>query len=714
MDSLAAGKAVPYCADFMNSSRQAVLLVQRQCIQACNAAAARLFGACHGQLLAWHYPLQLSPPLQPCGQDSADKAGQLFGAQGLQGSGLAYWQHQRLDGTLFYARVSWSAVGAAGSALVQVVVQDLTDCLRQSLDAAIGQLIFGQSNDALMVTDRQNRIIDVNPAFCRITGYPRDEVLGQPAGFMRSGRHDQEFYQRMWQQLNDHGRWQGEIWDKHRQGHLFPKDLRICVLPGPDGEVMHYLALFSDISEKIQHKLALEKLAYYDTLTGLPNRALLLDTLERTLSQLDLQQAAPQLALAFIDIDNFKAINDTRGHQFGDLLIKAVTRRIQGLIGADDFLGRMSGDEFLLIFAPQRALADIEQQISGILNALRQPLQLDDICQPVHLSIGISVCPQDGTDSKSLIARADIAMYHAKKSGGSHYRFYSAEVGARFFEKTDIELQLADALRSGAVFPEFQPKIDLHQGAVVGGEILARWRRADGVRIPPDKFIPVAEQQHLIRPLSDLLVRQSAALMQQQPVSATLALNISVKELLQPQFSQQFISSLHEAGLSPHHCEIEITESCLIENFGQAKCCIDELRAQGVKVAIDDFGTGFCSLNYLRSLSVDTIKLDRSFIAELTSQNHNNLIVVKAIIDLAHRLGIKVLAEGVETQEQLLLLKVLQCDEAQGFYFSPALSWPQFACFASQDDVTGLSQLAQPPLPAALAAFMQPAETQPE
>ncbi|MEH8015781.1 EAL domain-containing protein [Rheinheimera muenzenbergensis] len=693
----------------LNADQQAVILLHNQQIMTFNDAAGKLFHASPEQLAKIHHPAQLSPLQQPCGSSSFDKAEQMLAKAIEQGQHQFHWLHQRMNGEPFYARVTLTIVAEAEQEILCAVVQDLSIETRNMLNMALGRLMFSKSHDAIMITDRDNRIVDVNPAFCRITGYQRPEVIGLPAGFMRSGVHDQQFYAHLWQQLNQYGCWEGEIWDKHRQGHLFPKDLKICSVADPDGYVMNYLALFSDISEKLNHKLELEKLAYYDALTGLPNRTLLLETLERNVTRLKLQNSDQQLALALIDIDNFKAINDTRGHLFGDQLIKAVTHRIASLLSADDFLGRMSGDEFLLIFRPQPQLSAIEQLLSRIIDFSLEPFAIDDIRQQVSVTIGIGVYPKDGTDSKSLIAKADIAMYHAKHRGGNQFLFYSAEVGAQFFEKSDIELHLADAIRKGDIFPKFQPKIDLHQGTVIGGEILARWQRANGEFIPPDKFIAIAEQQHQIQALSASLIWQSSALAGNhvRAHSLTLAFNVSVQELLEPKFSQQFSATLAKCGLSPEHCEIEITESCLIENFAQAKSCVDELRQLGIKVAIDDFGTGFCSLNYLRSLAVDTIKLDRSFVGELDVDNLNNMIVVKAIIDLAHQLGIKVLAEGVETQTQLAILKALQCDEVQGFYFSPALAWQDFCQFASQFNAEDICRLNKIPLPPDIAALLQ-------
>jgi diguanylate cyclase (GGDEF)-like protein/PAS domain S-box-containing protein len=694
----------------LNSEQQAVFRLNDGQIIGFNEAASRLFGASHQQLAQKTHPAELSPLVQPCGSNSYEKAEQMLTHAIQQRQHQFHWLHQRLNGETFYARVTLIAETESDKAAVVAMVQDLTPEVLTSLDAALGRLMFSKSHDALMITDRHNLILDVNAAFCQITGYQRAEVIGLPAGFMRSGKHDQEFYSNLWQHLKQYGSWEGEIWDKHRQGHLFLKDLKICTVLDPEGHVMNYLALFSDTSEKANHKRELEKLAYYDTLTGLPNRALLLERLERTLSELQPHHNDQQLALAFIDIDNFKTINDTRGHVFGDQLIKALSQRLANQLSSDDFLGRISGDEFLLIFSPQQQLEHIEQQSRQFVELLRKPFTLGDISQSISVSIGVSHYPQDGNDSKSLIATADIAMYHAKKLGGNQLCFYTAELGADFFEKSNIELHLADAIRKNNIYPKFQPKIDLHQGKVTGGEILARWQRPTGEFVPPDKFITVAEQQNLIQDLSLSLIRQCGLCSSnlQEPLPATLAFNVSVQELLRPEFSQQFINSLKHHGLPVQHCEIEITESCLIGNFELAKSSISELRQHGIKVAIDDFGTGFCSLNYLRSLSVDTIKLDRSFVGELDYHNRNNLIVVKSIIDLAHLLGIKVLAEGVETQTQLVILKALQCDEVQGFYFSPALEWSDFYQFARQYCAEDINSLDRTELNRHLATLLKP------
>jgi len=577
-----------------------------------------------------------------------------------------------------------------------------------AINQALGAMLFQHCSDAVMITDNANIIVDINPAFSRITGYHKHEVLGLPAGFMKSGLHDKAFYQQMWLHLTKAHYWQGEIWDIHRDGHLFPKDVKISCYRTAEGEISHFVAVFSDSSEKQNHKRQLEKLAYYDQLTGLPNRTLLLETLERRLESANKQPGRKAFSIAFLDIDNFKSINDSRGHLFGDQLIKAVAQRLIDDLDPSCVMGRISGDEFLLIFSEQHNVAKVEQIVQHFGLLLQQPFYIEGIHQHVNLSIGVSSYPQDGIESKSLIAKADIAMYLAKNGGGSHYRHYNRQHGEHFFQQFDIAMHLPEAIRQGQIYPHFQPKIALQHGNVTGCEVLARWRRKSGDLVSPLEFITVAEKNAQINALSHSLWQQacSAFAVEQGGHVTSLAFNVSAQQLLETDFASHFIQQIQLWGLEPTCCEIELTESAFIDNFTLAKACIDRLRQAGVKVAIDDFGTGFSSLSYLRNLQVDVIKLDRAFVLGIDDGNVNNVQVVKYIIELAHSLGMKVVAEGVETLGQVAVLKQLGCDEAQGFLFAPALSWPDLKRFVREFSPDSVLQIQPSLLPQAVQTLL--------
>ncbi|WP_419811683.1 putative bifunctional diguanylate cyclase/phosphodiesterase [Bacterioplanoides sp.] len=536
-------------------------------------------------------------------------------------------------------------------------------------------LFFNNASDAIMLTDTRNIITDVNPAFSQITGYEKDEVLGMPAGFMKSGKHDKAFYQRLWSDLDKNGYWQGEIWDRHKKGHNFPKDVKITAIKDSQGNTRQYVAIFSDISESVNHKIELENLAYFDPLTSYPNRTLLLNTLSDKIHTLQSEPGDQSFTIAFVDIDNFKLYNDTRGHHFGDQLIKNVAARLSDVLTPNDIVGRMSGDEFLIIFDNNKSQQQVIQAVDDLIQANTLPLLIDGSENQIQLSIGLSTYPTDGHNVKDLLSCADIAMYWVKQQGGNSYTSYNNNIGKEFIQKNEIETELPKAIRKEMITPAFQPQLDLKSGKIIGCEALARWEKDDGLFISPVKFIEAAEKLNIVSKISELMVRRSCEAYSQltNKDDLKLSINISAKDLNNRSFLHCLKDIFEKYNIANHQIELELTEYSLVENFSVAQRQIKRLRKNGFKIAIDDFGTGFSSLNYLKSLEIDTLKLDRSFIQEIDQDDKKGMIILENTIQLAHKLGVKVIAEGVETTEQLNLLKELNCDVIQGYLVSRPL-----------------------------------------
>lgn len=660
---------------YFKSSSDAMFLISEGTFFECNDAALNMLSLPNGTALKGVRPRDLSPEFQPCGVSSNEKADFILECVNRAGSHQFQWLHQEVLGQTFLVEVTLTKVVLEGKERLHAIWRKIRSFEQRARELAIASLVFSKSTDAVMITDHSNTIIDVNPAFSEITGYQHSEAVGQPAGFMKSGKHDRSFYVRLWSSLQASGEWQGRIWDRHKKGHLLPKDVTIKAVPDESGRHVFYIAIFADVSELLNYKKELEKLAFYDSLTSSPNRTLLLDTLEQKIERLEREDQA-NFAVAFVDIDKFKLFNDTKGHSFGDELIKRVAERLSSMLGKEDIVGRMSGDEFLIIFDENKSKQQVVNTINELIQSTASPIAIQGLDYHVKYSIGVSHYPDDGESVKDLLARADIAMYRVKQSGGNNCVWYDNEIGCEFSLLNEIESQLSHAISQGLIFPVFQPLVSLTTGGVVALESLARWQKADGTFIPPLKFVDVAQKSNQIGELSTSILRQSCQYYACMGLhdSICLSINITAQELVDPVFQKTLFESIHNFGLEPSSVELELTEHAIVENFSKAKTAISYLRSQGIKIAIDDFGTGFSALSYLKSLDFDTLKIDRSFIKELDKACAKSIVILESTINLAHRLGARVVAEGVETESQLHILKTLKCDYAQGFLFSKPLT----------------------------------------
>ncbi|MBU2923719.1 EAL domain-containing protein [Colwellia sp. 1_MG-2023] len=654
-------------------SSDAMLLIKDNHFIACNKASQQMLGWVNTDNIFPISPADISPKTQPCGMRSTEKSKSIIEKAYDNEEHKFDWWHINANKEVFPVEVKLTAIYHNNERFLHVLWRSIPTHYNQYKKLKVAESVQHNTTDAIMITDHKNIIIDVNPAFCKITGYTKKEAIGQNSGFMKSGIQGKSFYQQMWRSINDKGFWRGNIWDKKKSGDYYSKTLSISVIKNENNEIVNFIGLFSDSTALLEYEDTIQKQANFDSLTGFPNRSFLLNLLEDKILTATSENST--FSLAFIDIDNFKIINDTKGHAFGDQIIIKIIQCVRNCIDDKDILGRMSGDEFLIIFDTNQTLTMIKNKIQRIITLSDFAIEIDSNDFFVTLSAGISSFPSDGMDVSTLIANADIAMYHVKQNGGTDYALYNDRLGKTFQENNELEEEFISAINERKIIPYFQAKLDLSSGHIVGCESLARWQRSSGEYVSPEIFIEIAEKKYRINQLSShlfLTTFKSIASMQ-LPSNFIISVNVSPMVLLDDNFQSDFINYITSSSLSLNQIEIEITETCLIEDFEKVKNVLSSLRRMGIQIAIDDFGTGFASLNYLTQLEIDTIKIDRTFINLIDTKDKSNRIIVESIISMSHKLGYKVVAEGVETMAQLNILKELHCDFIQGYLLSKPL-----------------------------------------
>ena len=542
---------------------------------------------------------------------------------------------------------------------------------------------FEQSSDAVLVSDKENRIIAVNAAFTRLTGYTAAEVLGQNPRILASGNAAPEFYAGMWECLAQYDAWEGEIWDRRKDGTVYPKLLSISVVRNAAGQVCNYVANFNDISASKHAADRLAQLAYHDSLTQLPNRLAFESQLAHALRVCE--REGRQLALMVIDLDNFKNINDTLGHHTGDALLQQVARRLRESIRASDLVARLGGDEFVVVLSEIDGPQTAARVANKIQDAIAENYWVGDNLLYTTPSIGISLYPCDGADAGLLLRNADSAMYHAKSAGRNNHQFYASRMNAAAGERLQLENELRQAI--SAISPDrcefslhLQPLIEASSSRVIALEALLRWQNPTLGAVSPMRFVSIAEETGLIQPLGDWVIWEACRLRRQlrdQGIDdVALAINISAQQLRHDNLLLLIRGALACYDLKPQDIELEITESTAMQNPEVTLSILDQLAAMGIKLAIDDFGTGYSSLAYLKHLPISRLKLDRSFVTDIES-DANDAAICTATIALGHSLGLELVAEGVETPEQRDFLARLDCDILQGYLISRPLPFDE-------------------------------------
>ena len=561
------------------------------------------------------------------------------------------------------------------------VFRDMTE--RKQSDEKLKQVVTAlrNSREGVMITDRELTILDVNEAFTVVTGWTRKEILGHTPRVLQSGHQGPDFYQAMWRTLTEEDSWRGEIWNRRKDGSVYPEWLTISAIRNEDDDVTHYVAIFSDITELHQANQRLETLAHEDSLTGLANR----HALERHLDNLTRKQAP--FAVLFIDLDHFKRVNDTMGHAKGDRLLREMADRLRHRLRSQDMLGRLGGDEFVAVLKGTEAEEDAARVARKLIEEVARPYRLDENELSIGASIGVARFPENGETASTLLRNADTAMYQAKAEGRNNYHFYTTELTRAVTERMKIESLLSRAIDNDELSVQYQPQVDLASGHIVGAEALLRWDSPDGPLSPAD-FIPVAEQTGQITALGRWVLNEACRQLrdwQQRGIGGLrIAVNLSAQQLSSPQLLEDVDDAIRQAGVSADQIELEITETAVMQDPTHAIETLRALRERGVKLAIDDFGTGYSSLNYLKQLPIDYLKIDQSFVRGIPG-DADDVAIVDAIIALARSLNLVTIAEGVETREQYDELRRRGCDTFQGYLFSKSLSSAAFERLVRKD-----------------------------
>jgi len=559
-----------------------------------------------------------------------------------------------------------------GERLIGVVeiLLDITRHKEAEEQLRLSSNVFENAQEGIVITDMANRIVSANKAMEIMTGYTKAEMQGKTLNSFASNRHPASFFSTIRENLRDFSMWQGEIWNERKNGEDYLTRVVLNTVKSDTGGEA-YIGMYSDITDVSKVSEKIEYLAHHDFLTGLPNRTLLEDRLRQALGRAERNKS--NMAVAFIDLDKFKSVNDTLGHDVGDRLLKMVSARIQTCLRRTDTISRQGGDEFVLLIEDFSDAADITNIAKKLLTSLSEPYHLDDRVVSVTSSIGISQYPADGVTVPELMKHADVAMYHAKNQGRNNFQFYTKSINAEAFETLVIENALRQSIPDGLAL-HFQPQLCLVSKSIHGAEALVRWTHPQQGPISPSRFIPIAEEAGLIIDIGDWVLRESCRVMRETGIS--MSVNLSAKQLAQGDIVEKVMNSLD--GMAGYRLTLEVTESAFIYDFEKTRTALLELKKTGINLALDDFGTGYSSLSYLYQLPFDYLKIDQSFL-----HNAKNTPIVLAILDMADKLNLMTVAEGVETPDQMAFLESNGCDVIQGYYFSRPLPLSALKAFAA-------------------------------
>ncbi|WP_229417211.1 EAL domain-containing protein [Massilia sp. Root418] len=643
-------------------SNDAILMLQGERISDLNPAALALFKCGNREEMVGHRLRDFSTPQTPPGPDMP-----LPGADDDRqaDSSLRYdWRFLNCAGEAFWAEVLMTSISLDHGYLFYVVVRDISARKQAERTLHLAAQVFENCRDAIVLTDRHRYIIAINRSYTLITSYAAEEMLGRPLALRRSGQDAHDFQRQVWQEMDATGHWQGEVSCRRKNGELFPGWLSLTTIRDSADRVSNYMGMLSDITDRKRSEDHTRHLAEHDFLTDLPNRVLLLDRLSLGLAAA--RRNHTMLAILFIDLDRFKEVNDTLGHQVGDELLKEIAARLVKCVRGADTVSRQGGDEFLIILADIGGVDHAAHVAGSVLSAISQPFQLGPHALHVSGSIGISIYPNDGDGIEQLIHNADVAMYHAKESGRNGFQFFNADMHAQIAERVQLENGLRQALRTQEFELAFHAELDIASGAPVGVEALLRWRHPELGLLRPERFMGAAEDAGLMVPIGNWVLQQacrSARRWHEAGFRLAVAVNLSAAQFAQKGLPASVRDALAQSGLEPGCLELELTEAIIMKGGAAARDTLQALHGLGVRLAIDDFGTGYSRLGHLKDYPVHKLKIDRSFIHTLDG----NTAVITAIVAMARSLNMVAIAEGVETQEQLNFLRSVGCHQYQGY-----------------------------------------------
>ncbi|MEN3373640.1 EAL domain-containing protein [Dechloromonas sp. ZS-1] len=659
--------------DILDMLNTGIVLYDAQtgAIRDCNKTAALLFGLTVDHFKTLNFAaLHLEP--------SAAEAFNSLGELELQSRDQFFteWPLRRADGSVFPAELRLRPHHIEGEALYLLTIDDLTRQQEYEDSLALAQQVFDNAAEAVMITDAENRIVRINSAFTRITGWTAEESLGRNPSFLSSGKQSPEFYREMWQTLSEAGVWQGEVVNRRRSGQYYPEWLSISTVRNRQGKVTHYLAIFSDISERKRAEGLIHRYSWFDSLTDLPNKALLIDRINQAIIAAQ-NEGKPLYLLAF-NLNRLKHINDSLGHNIGDEVLKIVAQRLVKATREGDTVSRVTGDDFVVVVPrlsqPHRAINLAERLVESI-NA---PMDIQGNAIHITANAGLSVFPADGTEPDTLLMNADAALNHSRTQGQNKIAFFEPHMNAAILEKINLQGELTAALANRQFLLHFQPQLDLQTQRLTGVEALIRWQHPERGLVSPAVFIPAAEELGLIVQIGDWVIdeacRSLARWRQRGLTELCVAINLSAHQFAHTNLVQTVRDAIVRHGVPPERIELEITEGVAMHDADEVLTRLHELKAIGVQISIDDFGTGYSSLAYLMRFPVDKLKIDQSFVRDMGNSSEADSIV-RAIVALAHGLSLAVIAEGVETDAQLDRLKHIGCNEIQGYLLSRPLSF---------------------------------------
>ena len=582
------------------------------------------------------------------------------------------------NGSLIWVHVSMSYTKSKDGSIKYIIgfIKDIRDRKITEKRLIQAKAVFDNTNEGIVITDRKMNIQEVNKGFIDILGYEKSEICNKNIKFFTSSYHSKMFYKKMWYEVFKKGYWQGEIWGIRKSGETFPLWLNISTIKDEVGKIINYIGVFSDISSIKKSEEKLEFLAHHDPLTKLPNRLLLTASLEQSIKRA--KREKKKIAVIFLDLDKFKEINDAFGHSYGDEVLVTVTKRLKSIMREQDTIGRIGGDEFIVLIEDFEEILDLEPILEKILNVFKKDIIVHGNNFKISASIGVSVYPNDGKNIENLIKNADTAMYEAKDAGRDTYRFYTPEMTQDLFTKMLMKNELERAIKDNEFVLHYQPQVSIVTGKVIGLEALVRWNHPQMGLLYPDKFISIAESTKQIVQIGRIVLHRACSeikeLVKEGIFNGKISVNVSAVQIKQDNFYEAVLSTLKESNLSGEYLELELTESYMMENPRDAISLFKKLKTHGITLSVDDFGTGYSSLSYLKQLPVDKLKIDKSFIVDIPSDS-DDMAITSTIIAMSKSLGLGVIAEGIETQSQHDFLKQRGCYEGQGYLYSRPCSF---------------------------------------